>query len=97
MATYPNRRSFLPVEQVKLHAGLVNDPPCQAVERVDLANDGSLADASEARVTGARPQVVDARCDQGCPRAGPGCGGACLGSGMSASDYDDIEGSAWPE
>jgi hypothetical protein len=79
---------------VELHTGFIDDPARQPVERVNLANDGSLADASEARVTGACPQVVDARCDQGCPRAGPGCGGACFGSSMSAADYDDIEGPA---
>lgn len=36
-------RSLLPVQQAKLDAGRIRNPPHQAIERIDLANEVALA------------------------------------------------------
>lgn len=47
---YPYSRSLCAIQQMKLHAGLVNDPPGQTIEGIDLSENRALADATKTRV-----------------------------------------------
>lgn len=73
--------------------GLVDHPPSQPIQRIDLADDDALPDAAEARVARADAQVLDFRGDQRGPRPGASGRRACLGSGVPAAHHDNIE---WP-
>lgn len=91
--TYPYCRPLSTVQQVELDAGFINDPPGQAIEGINLSNDCSLANASEARVARTCAEIVELWCNQSRPRTGPRCSSACLGTGMATPYDDNIEGS----
>ncbi|KUI65303.1 hypothetical protein VM1G_11282 [Cytospora mali] len=88
----PHRRALLPVQHLELHARLVDDPAGQPVQRVDLAQDGALADAAEGRVAAAHAQVVELGRDERRARPGPGGRRAGLGARVAASYYHDVVG-----
>ncbi|KAL2256629.1 hypothetical protein VTK26DRAFT_1383 [Humicola hyalothermophila] len=73
----PDGRAFPAVQYPELHAGLVDDASGQPVQRVDLPQDGALADAAEARVARADAEVVDVGSYES--GAGAGAGGRCAG------------------
>lgn len=87
----PDRGALFPVQNLELDAGLVNDAAGHAVEGVNLAQDGALADAAKGRVAGADAQIVELGRDERGAGAGAGGGGTSLGAGVAASYDDDIE------
>jgi hypothetical protein len=76
---------------MKLHASLVNDPPRQAIQRINLSDNGALANAPEARIAGTCAQVVHLGRHQRRPRTGSRSSSACLGAGMATAYDDDIK------
>lgn len=94
LGPYPNSRTLAAIQHVELDAGLVDDPPSQPVEGINLPNHGAFADASKARIARARPEIVGSGGDEGSPRASSRSGSARLSASMSAANDDNIEGSA---
>ena len=86
-----NGRTLRPVQQSKLDACLVCDPAHQAVQRIDLPDEVSLAKTPDCRVTGHLANRIGTVRQEDCPGPGARCGGRCFGSRMSASDHDHIE------
>lgn len=78
---------------MELDTSLVDNPPSQAVEGINLTNDCSLADSSKARIAGACPQIIELGRNQGRPRTSSRSSSTSLGAGMATSYNDDIEGS----
>ena len=60
----PNRRSFLAIQDSELNARLVDNAAYNAIQGVDLAQHGALADSAKGRIAGAYAEVFDRRCDE---------------------------------
>lgn len=56
--TYPDGRSFPTIQQVELDTSLINNPPCQPIQRINLSNDCPLANTPETRIAGTCSQIV---------------------------------------
>jgi hypothetical protein len=78
------------VQHLELHASLVYYAAGQAVQSIDFANNGTLPYAAKAGVARAGSKVINLRGDQGSSGSRSGGGGACLGTGVTATYYNDI-------
>ena len=79
------------IEDAELDAGLVSGASHQPVERVDLANEMSLAEPADRRIAG---HFADGGEPLGHERGlgpAPGGGGGRFRSGVSPADHDDVE------
>ena len=86
-----DRRTFPAVEHTKLDAGGVRDPAHQPVQRVNLADQMTLAETADRGIAGHRPNCREAMRDQRRDRT-HACGRARgLTTGMSPADNNDIE------
>ena len=83
-------RAFGSIEQAELDAGCVGDPAHQAVERVDLADQMTLAEPADGRVARHFADRREGMRDQRRPGADARRGGGRLGSGVPAADDDDV-------
>ena len=86
-----HRRTLAAVEQAKLDPGCIRDPAHQPVERVDLTNQVTLAEATDRRIAGHHTDGVGAERDQRGRGAAPCSRGGGLAAGMPAADHNDIE------
>lgn len=77
---------------MELNTRLVDYPTGKAIKRINLPNDGALPNASKARIARTCSQVIELRCDQRRSRTRPRSSGTCFGTGVPASDHDDIVG-----
>lgn len=91
--TNPDGRSLLPIQDLELHAGLVDYSAGQPIQRINLSQYDPLPNAAEARIARAGAEIVELGRDERRPHTCP-CG-RCAGlrPGMAAADHDDIE---WP-
>lgn len=96
VSTYPNSRSLASIQHMKLHSGLVNNAPGNTVERIDLAEDGSLADASEAGVTGASAEIFNLWGNERRASSSSRCCCTRFRAGMAASYDNHIKGPVKP-
>lgn len=92
--TYPNCRSFASIQYVELDASFVDYAPSNTVERIDLAEYGSLANASEAGVAGASAEIFHLWRDERRPSPRSRCRRAGFSAGMAAAYDYHVEGPA---
>ena len=79
------------VQEAELNPGEVGDTAHDAVHRVDLAHEVALAETADGGVAGHDADIGAAQGDERGARAHAGGGMGCFGSGVSATDDDDIE------
>ena len=85
-----DRGPLSPVEDAKLNAAAVGNAAHQSVERVDLANEVALPQASDRWIAGHRSDGIEPMRDKRRARAhARGCGYG-LAAGVSPADHDDI-------
>lgn len=85
---YPNCRSFASIQHVELNASLVDYAPSNTVQGINLAEYGSLANASEAGVAGASAKIFHLWGDERRLSPSPRCRCAGFSAGMAAA-YDN--------
>lgn len=90
-STHPYSRALSSIQRLKVYAGLVDNPTCQPIEGIELADDHTFSYSAKAGVARTRAQVVNLRCDEGGLCAGARRCGASLGASMAASDNYHIE------
>ena len=86
-----DRRTLAAVEHAKLDAAGIGDPAHQSVQRIDLADQMTLAQTADRGVAGHRADGRKAMGHQRRPRAHPRGGAGGLAAGMAAADDDDVE------
>ena len=86
-----HRGSLAAVEDAKLNARGIGDPAHQPIERVDFADQVTLAEAADRRIAGHRANRREALRDERRARAHPRGGSGRLATGMAAADNDHIE------
>ncbi len=79
---------------MELDASLIDYAPSDTVERIDLAEYGSLANASEAGVAGASAEIFYLWRDERRPSPSPRCRCAGFSAGMAAAYDNHVEGPA---
>ena len=90
-ARTPNGRALAAVQHAELDAGPVDRPSHHAVERIDLADEVPLGEATDRRVARHLADRLDAMGEQHGPRAEPSRRGRRLATGMPAAYHHDIE------
>lgn len=90
MLTNPDSSALPSIQDVKLHARLVDNSPRQTIERIDLSDNCALADTAETRIAGTRSQIIHLGRNQGCSRASSRSSSTCLSASMTTSDNHDI-------
>ena len=85
-----HRRALGAVEHAKLDAGRVDRLAHDAPERVDLADELRLADATDRRVATHLAHGVEIGREQGDPAPEPGRGAGRLHAGMAGADNDHV-------
>src|SRR5205807_368434 len=85
-------RALAAVEYPELDPGLVGDAAHQAIERIDLTHQMTLAEAADRRVARHRPDRRESVGHQRDLGAHPGGGGSSFAAGVATTDHDDIEG-----
>ena len=83
-------RSLAAVEDPELDAAPVDRPGHDPVQRIDLADQVTLAEASDRGVAGHGPDGVAAMGDERRPGAHPGCRGRRFRPGMAAADHHNV-------
>lgn len=78
---------------MKLDPSFIDNSSCDSVQRIDLADDGPLANAAETWIARTCAQVVDLGGNQGGSGACSRSCGTGFGSCMSTADNYNIEGS----
>src|SRR6266496_3992676 len=86
-----NRGTTRAIEQAKLDARPVDDASHDSAERVDFANQVSLGDAANCRVTGHLADQIKIDRYQRGPRAQTGSGRGCLATCVASSYNKDIK------
>ena len=85
-------RPLATVQHSKLNSARIGDATHEAIERVDLPDEMSLAEAADRRIAGQRSDLGKVLRQQRGTGAHPGRGRRSLAAGMAAADHDDIEG-----
>ncbi|MBB5576906.1 hypothetical protein GGD50_005553 [Rhizobium paranaense] len=86
-----NGRTLLPIQHTELDACRICDPTHQAVKRVNLANQMTLAQTTNCRITGHHTNRIALMSDQGCLRAPAGSRSRSFAARMSTThDYHVI-------
>jgi hypothetical protein len=84
-------RALAPIEHAKLNACGICDSAHQPVERVDLPHQMALAEASDRRVAGHRPDGREAMGYQGGPGANARGSTRCFATGVTSSNNNNVE------
>ena len=87
----PNRRALPCVQRAELDPGRVGAQPHLAAERVDLANELPLRDATDRRIARHAADRGRIEHDAGRTRADPRRGQRGLGAGVTTTDHDHVE------
>ena len=85
-----HRRPLGAVEQAELDAHGVRQPAHQAIQRVDLAHEVTLAQAADRRVAGHLAQGGEVVGEQEGGGAQARGGGGCLTAGVASADHDHV-------
>jgi hypothetical protein len=86
----PDSRAFTPIEQPKLDAGSVGGDTHQAIQRVYLSHELSLADATDSWIAGHGADRIGTHRHQGGLRTDAGGRRSGFASGVPAADNDNI-------
>ncbi len=87
----PHRRPLAPVQHAELNAALIGHPAHQAVQGIDLAHQMPLAQPTDRRIAGHRPNGRPGMGDQRRGRACAGSGGGGLAPRMPTPHDDHVE------
>ena len=86
-----HRRTLGLVQHAELDAAAINRPRHDAVERIDLAHQMTLAQPADRRVAGHLADLGRIMGDEQRPRPHPGRRRRRLGAGMAAADHDHVK------
>lgn len=89
-----HRRPLAFIEHPKMDTGLVDQLAHQAVERVDLADEMALTNASNGRIARHLANGVQPLADEQSARSAPRCCGHRLSARMTAANHNN-RGCAW--
>ncbi len=89
-ASSANGRAFARVEKAELNSSFVGRQAHLAAERVDLADQVSLADAADRGIARHLAYMVEVECEHQGVRAHPGGGQCSFNTGVTGADNDDV-------
>ena len=87
-----NRRPFATIEKPELDTCRIGNPPHEAVQSVDLANQVPLAQSADGWIAGHCSYGVEAKGYKGCARAGPRGGGGGVTTSVATPDNYNVIG-----
>ena len=82
--------AFTSVKKAELDTGRVGKTAHHAIERIDLTDQVAFTKPADRRVARHHPNRIGAKRHQSHLRTHPGRRVGCLGSGVPASDHDDV-------
>jgi hypothetical protein len=86
----PNRRAAAGIQKTKLNSDRVRDFAHDAAQSVDFADQVTLGDSANGRITRHLCDQVEIHCDHGCAQAQARTGPGGLAAGMAGADDDDV-------
>ncbi len=87
-------RTFGAVQKTELDTGFVGQPAHQSIERIDLADEMTLAKPADCGVAGHLAQSIKPMGDQSHAGSDPCRGCGSFATGMAPADHDDVETAA---
>lgn len=86
-----NRRTLAPIENAKLDAAGITDPPHQTIERINLAHQMPLPETPDGRIAGHRADGREPVRHQSGRRSHPSGRSRGFTAGVAAANDDDVE------